>query len=46
MIKAPVPAAGAARPTFSRTLGDLARVTAVSVAINGALLALLLQRLG
>lgn len=46
MIEAPVPAMGAARLPCSRTLGDLARVTAVSVAINGALLTLLLQRLG
>lgn len=37
---------GAARPTLSRILGDLAKVTAVSVAITGALLAVLVQRLG
>lgn len=32
--------------TFSRTLGDLAKVTAVAVTVNGALLGVLWQYLG
>jgi len=45
MIESTV-AVGAPRPTRFHTLGDLTRVVAVAVVLNGALLAVLLQRLG
>ena len=46
MINAPVTHAGAERLPLSRTLGDLAKVTTVSVVANSALLGVLLHFLG